>query len=41
MEVSESSVLEEALELELGVGSDSGTDAEMVEIYDGGGVGLE
>ena len=40
-EVSESPASEEALESELGVGSDLGMDAEMVEICDGGGVGLE
>ena len=40
-EVSESSASEEALESELGVGSDLGMDTEMVEICDGGGVGLE
>ena len=40
-EVLESSALEEALESEIGVGSDVGTDTEMMEICDGGRVGLE
>ena len=40
-EVLESSALEEALESEIGVGSDLDTDVEMAEIHDGGGVDLE
>ena len=41
LEMSESSALEEALESEIGMGSDLDMDAEMGEICDGGGVGLE
>ena len=41
LEVSEFSALEEALESEIGMGSDLDTDVEMAEIRDGGGVDLE